>query len=108
MTVHALADFPTDGFDHFRQAFIEGDGARECESARVFRADDDRVVVLLTFPDDDALARFRAETEKDMASGGDMASGRPRPVTAHQGDGRGCARSADGGSRRETTPRPAS
>lgn len=73
MTVHALADFPTDGFDYFRQAFTEADGARECESARVFRADDDRVVVLLTFPDEDALARFRTETEKDMASGGDMA-----------------------------------
>lgn len=76
MTAHALADFPADGFDHFRQAFAdaqaEGPG-RECREARVFRADDDRVVVLLGFDDTDALARFRAEVEKDTASGGDMA-----------------------------------
>ncbi|MHC1558576.1 hypothetical protein ACR9E3_06450 [Actinomycetospora sp. C-140] len=73
MTVHALADFPTYGFQHFRQAFRDADAARDCRSARVFHADDDRVVVLLTYPDADALARFRAEMEKDMASGGDMA-----------------------------------
>lgn len=73
MTVHALAEFPTDGFQHFRQAFRDADAVRECESARVFHADDDRVFVLLSWPDADALARFRAEMEKVMAAGGDMA-----------------------------------
>lgn len=77
MTVHALADFPTDGFEHFRQAFRDADVARECQNARVFRTaddtDDGRVLVLLSWPDADALARFRAEMEKGMASGGDMA-----------------------------------
>ncbi|MDD7938827.1 hypothetical protein PHK61_10405 [Actinomycetospora lutea] len=80
MTAHALADFPTAGFDHFRQAFRDAldDGpARECREARVFHGsgddEDGRVVVLLSFDDTDALARFRAEIEKDVASGGDMA-----------------------------------
>jgi hypothetical protein len=73
MTVHALAEFPTDGYDHFRQAFTDAGAARECESARVFHADDDHVVVLLAWPDPDALARFRAEMEESMPSGGDMA-----------------------------------
>jgi hypothetical protein len=76
MSAHALADFPTEGFDHFRQAFRDAldDGpARECREARVFHAEDGRVVVLLSFDDTDALARFRAEMEKDAASGGDMA-----------------------------------
>lgn len=73
MTAHALADFPTEGFDHFRQAFTDADAARECRSARVFHGDDDRVLVLLAFDDADALARCRAGIEKDMAAGGDMA-----------------------------------
>jgi hypothetical protein len=73
MTVHALADFPLDGYQHFRQAFTEADAARECESARVFHAEDDHVLVLLAWPDADALARFRDEMEKDMSAGGDMA-----------------------------------
>ncbi|GAA4934006.1 hypothetical protein EV188_102664 [Actinomycetospora succinea] len=77
MTAHALVDFPTEGFDHFRQAFQESladDGpARECREARVFRSEEDRVLVLLAFGDTDALARFRAEIEKDVSAGGDMA-----------------------------------
>ncbi|MEJ2860994.1 hypothetical protein [Actinomycetospora flava] len=73
MTAHALADFPTEGFEYFRQAFADADAARECRSARVFRGDDDRVLVLLAFDDADARARCRAEIEKDTASGGDMA-----------------------------------
>lgn len=95
MTVHALADFPTDGYQHFRQAFLDNAGAvRACEGARVFHADDDRVVVLLTWPDADALARFRDEMERDMASGGDMAP--PVFTELHEDDdlavdGRGAA-----------------
>ncbi|MEJ2886000.1 hypothetical protein [Actinomycetospora aeridis] len=87
MTVHALADFPVDGYDYFRQAFAdaqESGPARECRGARVFRSDDDRVLVLLEFDDTDALARFRAEMEKDTASGGDMAP--PVFTTLHEED----------------------
>lgn len=87
MTAHALADFPIEGFDHFRQAFsdaLDGGPARECREARVFHADDGRVLVLLAFDDSDALARFRAEIEKDVASGGDMAP--PLLTELHEDD----------------------
>ena len=73
MTAHALADFPTEGFDHFRQAFTDSGATRECRSARVFHGDDDRVLVLLSFDDAEARTRCRDAIEKDLASGGDMA-----------------------------------